>query len=450
MIKILNITIISLLLLVINFKSVAQNERSFSLKEAQIYALEHNYDVINALTDIEIARKKVSETISTGLPQVTGQVSYNNYLEIPTQLIPGEFFGGSPGEFEEVKFGTQHNATWSAGVNQMIFNGQYLVGLQASRAYLSLSETSFEKSQIEIKDLIAKAYYPIIILQENKKVFDSTLISLDKMLYETREYHNAGFLEDTDVDQLELLISDMKTTLTNIDNQLEISINTLKYLMGLRADDDIVLTEKLEDLMTSVNREFLMNSPFDVNNHIDYKILKNQGEIANLNLKLQRSEYYPMINAYYNYSQNAMRDQFNFLSSGDKWYPTQIFGVQMDVPIFSSGNRKYKVQQAKLEIEKLRVEQNKLQQGLSLRVTTVKSEFNNAYLIYLNKQMGLKNSERIYKKTEVKYREGISTSLELSQTYNQYLNTQIDFLGSTMDLLSKKSELEKELTKVNY
>lgn len=450
MIKFLKVNFVIILLLFLNLHSEAQEINSFTLKEAQIYALEHNYDVINALTDIDIARKRVKETIATGLPQVSGQVTYNNYLEIPTSLIPGEFFGLPAGEYAEVKFGTQHNASWSAGVNQMIFNGQYVVGLQASQAFLSLSETSYEKSQIEIKDMIAKAYYPVIILQENKVVFDSTLQSLDKMLYETREYFNAGFLEDTDVDQLELLISDMKTTLTNIENQLEISINTLKYLMGLKADENVVFTEKLDDLMAAVNRQFLLDNPFDVNNHIDYKMLLNQGEIANLKLKLQQAEYYPMINAFYNYSQNAQRNSFDFFTSNGNWYPTQIVGLQLDVPIFSSGNRKYKVQQAKLEIEKLKVEQEKLQQGLSLRVKTVKSEFNNAYLVYMNKQMGLKNSERIYKKTEIKYREGLSTSLNLSQTYNQYLTTQIDFLTATMNLLSKKSELEKELTKVNY
>ncbi|MCF8368220.1 MAG: TolC family protein [Bacteroidales bacterium] len=427
----------------------AQDVKEFSLREAQIYALEHNYDVINALTDIEIAKKKVKETIATGLPQISGQISYNDYLEIPTQLIPGEFFQ-SPNEFEEIKFGTQHNATWSAGINQMIFNGQYLVGLQASQAYLSLSETSYEKTEIEIKDVIAKAYYPVIILQENKVVFDSTLSSMEKMLYETREYYKAGFIEDTDVDQLELLISDMRTTIANIDNQMQIARNTFKYLMGIKANEEIRITDNLDQLIAEVDREFLLNSPFDHNSHIDYKILKNQEAIAYLNLKLNRSEYYPMINAFYNYSENAMRNKFDFFTSGSKWYPTQILGFQMDIPIFSSGYRKYKVQQAKLEIEKIKVQEDQLKQGLSLKVRTAKSEFSNSYLIYRNKELALTNSERIYQKTEIKYREGISTSLELSQTYNQYLTAQIDFLSATLDLLSKKSELEKELTKVNF
>lgn len=446
----LKITGVILLMMAIIPSIRAQESFSFSLREAQVYALENNYDVRNAITDIEIARAKVRETIATGLPQVSGSVGYTNYLEIPTQLIPGEFFGLPEGEFAEVQFGTQHNATWSADVNQMIFNGQYIVGLQASRAYLSLSETSYEKSEIEIKDMIAKAYYPVIILQENRAVFDSTLQSLDKMLYETREYYNAGFVEETDVDQLELLKSDMEVTLTNIENQLEIARNTFKYLMGIDAESEVILTDKIDDLMGSLEREALIRKPFDYNNHIDFKMLQNQKAIAELQIKLNRSEYYPNLNAFYSYSQNAMRNEFNFFSSGEDWYPTQILGVQMSIPIWSSGYRRHKVQQSKLEMVKLQVQEEQLVQGLSLQVRTVRVEFNNAYLIYKNKELALENSQKIYQKTETKYREGLSTSLELQQTYNQYLSSQIDHLTSMLDLLTKKSDLEKELTVVEY
>ena len=432
-------------------EGTSQEVMEFSLREAQLYALEHNYDVVNALKDIEIARERVDETISTGLPQVSGSVNYSNYLEIPTQLIPAEFFpGGERGEFVAVQFGTQHNATLSAEVTQMIFNGQYIVGLQASQAYLSLSQTNFEKSQIEIKNMIATAYYPVIILQENQVIFDSTLATLDKMLYETREYYQAGFVEDTDVDQLELLKSDMQTTLTNIDNQLEIARNTLKYLMGLKADQQIVLTDKVDDLMQEVDREFLMQSTFDYNNHIDFRLLERQKELADLQVKLGKTEYYPMINAFYNYSENAMRNKFNFFASDQNWFTSQLIGLQMDIPIWSSGNRRHKVQQKKLELEKIKVQEEQLKQGLSLRVRTVRSEFNNAYLTYRNREMALENAERIYDKTQVKYREGISTSLELSQTYNQYLSSEIDKLTALQNLLMKKAELEKELTKVEY
>lgn len=447
--RIKNILLIGLSLFLASNINYAQEVKKFSLKEAQQYALEHNYDVINAGTDVEIARKRVKENLAIGLPQVNANASYNNYLELPTTIIPGDMFG-TPGEDIEIQFGNQHNAAWEANLSQLIFSGQYIVGVMASKAYVGLIETNYQKSEIEIKDAIAKAYYPVIILRENKKVFDSTLTSLNKMLYETEEYYKSGFVEDTDVDQLKLLISDMQTTITNINNQLEIASNLLKYQLGIRADENIELTEKLDDILGEVNREYMMNTSFNFNNHIDYKLLKDQEKMAVLQLKLKKSEYLPTLSGFYSYQQNAMRDKFTFFASDKKWYTNQMLGVELSVPIFSSGNRKYKVQQAKLEIDKIKVIDNQLQQGLSLRVRTVKSEFNNAYLIYLNKKMSLSNAEKIYQKTEIKYREGIATSLELSQTYNQYLTIQIDYLTSILDLLNKKSDLEKELTKARY
>ncbi len=443
------VLITGIILLYLIGSSSAQEIKSFTLKEAQQYAIENNYDVINAGTDVEIARKKVKENLAIGLPQVNASAGYSNYFELPTSLIPAEFMGGNPGEFAELQFGTQHNATWNASISQLLFSGQYIVALMATKAFVDLNETNYQKSEIEIKDIIARSYYPVIILKENKKVFDSTLISLSKMLYETEEYYNAGFLEDTDVDQLKLLIADMQTTITNIDNQLKIAYNMLKYQLGMRADDEIKITDNLDNLLAEVDKEILLNSTFDYNNHIDYKLFKNQEKMALLQLQLDKSEYYPTLSGFYQFQQDAMRNDFNFFNN-EKWYTNQMLGIQLEVPIWSSGNRKYKVQQSKLEMEKLKVRDNQLQQGLSLKVSTVKSEFNNAYLIYLNRKMAVSNAEKIYQKTEIKYREGIANSLDLSQTYNQYLTNQIEYLTSILALLNKKSELEKELTKVSY
>ena len=419
----------SIFFLLLSSISVGQEFRKFSLKEAQLYALENNYDVKNASTDVLIAEKKVKENIAIGFPQVNASAGYTNFLELPTSLIPAEFFGGEQGEFAEIQFGTQHNTTWNASLNQLIFSGEYIVGLMASKAYVGLIESNLEKNEIEIKDAIARAYYPIIILKENKKMFDSTLISLNKMLYETEEYYKSGFVEDTDVDQLRLLIADMETTITNIDNQLEITNNMLKYLMGVNANEEIEVTDKLQDLLAEVNRDFLLNASFDYNNHIDYKMLKDQEKMALLQLKLKKSEYMPTLSGFYSYQQDAMRDNFTFFASDQKWFTNQLFGIQLDVPVFSSGNRKYKVQQAKLEMEKIKVMDDQLKQGLSLKIRTVKAEFNNSYLIYTNRKMSVTNAKKIYQKTEIKYREGLSTSLELSQTYNQYLTNQIEYLA---------------------
>lgn len=429
------------------FRVISQEVKSFSLKEAQQYAVEYNYDIQNVRTDVEIAKKTVKENTAIGLPQVDANIGYNNNLKLRTTLLPGEMFN-RPGEEIPVQFGTQHTADFAASVSQLLFSGRYIVGLMTAKAFVDLRSDNVIKSEIEIKNAIAKAYYPVIILQENKKVFDSTLVTLKNMQKETEAYYKSGFLEDTDVDQLDLMISDIEATITNLDNRLNIARNWLKYQMGVNADVEIVVTDKLDDILSEVNSEYLINSQFNIHNHIDYKLLKDQEKLSGLQLRLQKTEYMPTLSAFYSYQQSAMRNEFDFLNFDKEWYESQILGVQLQIPIFSSGNRHYKVQKAKLEMDKLAVQDMKLQQGLKLKVETARSEFNNAYLIYLNKKKSVQQAQKIYRKTEIKYKSGMSSSLDLSQTYNQYLTSQIQYLTAILDLLNKKADLEKILTKV--
>jgi outer membrane protein TolC len=428
---------------------ISQEVKKFSLKEAQQYAIENNYRIKNAKTDIEIARQRVKENTAIGFPQVSGSASYNDFLELPTQLIPGEFFGLPAGEFAEIQFGTQHNATWSVSVSQLLFSGQYLVGLQAAHAYQVLTQSVFQKNEIEIRDAVTKSYYPILVFKNMRNYFDSTLTSLRKSLYETEELYKNGFIEDTDVDQLKLLIADLETNLANMDNQLELGYNGLKFLLGMKASDQVELTESLEGLLSLIDSAFMTASKFDHNDHIDYRLLKKTEQLTYLQMKLGKSAYLPTLRAFYSYQNNAMRDEFDFFNFDKTWYPTQILGVQLDVPIWSSGMRKYKVNQSKLELDKIRVQDTELQQKLNLDLETGQNAFNNAYLIYLNRSKNKDLALKIHQKTEMKYKEGLSSSFDLSQSYNQYLSAEVNYLLAVLDLLIKKSDLDKLLTKAS-
>ncbi len=270
----------------------AQEVKKFSLKDAQQYAIDNNYQIKNAKTDIEIAKQRVKENTAIGLPQINASASYSYFMDIPTTLIPDfltpaiyavneNLFELTPAvplsdepQYFEASFGSPHNATWGATISQLIFSGQYLVGLRAAKAYETLTQSTYLKNEIEIRDAVAKAYYPVIIIKENKNYLDSTLISMKKMLYETEEYFNNGFVEDTDVDQLKLMIADLETALAYLDNRLELANNMLKFMLGLKTEDQIEATETLDGFLTSVNNEFLVNSKFDFNNNIDYNLLK--------------------------------------------------------------------------------------------------------------------------------------------------------------------------------
>lgn len=421
----------------------------FSLEEARAFAKENNYDVINALKDIESAREKVKETTAIGLPQVSGSVAYNDFIDIPTQLIPAEFLDPTnpdlAGTFFPVKFGTKYNMSASASASMLLFSGEYIVGLQASRVFVDYSQKQYEKMVLQLDKSVAESYYMVLVAERNKVIIDSTLVSLLDIQKANEALYENGFIEDTDVDQINLLISDLQATAINIENNLSISKNLLKFTMGLKLENEIVLTDKLDDLLNQVDQEVLYQAPFDYRKNIDYKILLNQQDLANLDLKRYKSQYLPSLYTYFNFQENAYRQDWNFFKSGEDWYKTTIWGVQLDVPIFQSGARSAKVAQAKIQLDQLEVIDQKLKSGLEIQVSTLRNNFLNSWKVYQNKQQSLDLSLRIYRKTKQKLLEGVSSSIELQQNYNQYLNSESDFVMSILDLLSKKLELEELL-----
>jgi len=450
--------ITTIVLLFVSIAGYGQEVMQFSLEEAQAYAVENNYDIQNATTEIEIARKKVKETTAIGLPQINAGASYNDFIDIPTQLIPGEFFGGEPGSFIPVQFGTKYNMSLNAQANQLLFSGEYIVGLQASKTFVKTSQRQQEKVLIDLEQKVAESYYLVLIAGRNKVIIDSTLVTLKEIQQANQGLYENGFIEETDVDQVELLITDLEATLLDIINNYQVSKNLLKFQMGLQLENKIELTDKLDDLMTRLDQEVLFAANFDYTKNIDYKILENQQDLAFLNLKRNKSLYLPSLYAFFSFSKTAQRNSWNFMQSdGDwrlleedqGWYNTTLWGIQLDIPIWSSGSRSAKVQQAKLQIDQLEVVGKQVKTGLEIEFSTRQNSFLNAWKVYQNKKNGLDLSWKIYQKTKEKQLEGVSSSIELQQNYNQYLNSEGDYVLSMLDLLQAKLNLERLLTETN-
>jgi outer membrane protein TolC len=459
------IRLILFIIAVVSARNLAfsQEKTSFTLDEAIAFALQNNHDVINAQTDIEIARKKINETTAIGLPQINGKLSNTNYLNIPTTLMPDFIspavhavnendFGLTPinplGDptFFPVQFGTKHNASVELSVAQLIFNGSYIVGLQAARAYLEQSKVQLIKSNIDTKEQVSKAYFLVLTTEQNKIVLDSTLSSLRNMAAETAEIYKQGFIEELDVDQLNLMVKDLEATLVYVNNQIIISRSYLKLLMGYDINQNIELSDKMTNLLGDFSDASLVMSSFDFNKHIDYKILQNQKELSSLALKNERATYLPSIAGFFTAQSNAMRDKYNFFSNSEPWFPSTLWGFQIDIPIFSSGSRSSKVQQAKLNLQKIQVLDEQLQEGLSIEEKNTKTNFANALLILDNKKTSLELAKRIYQNTSMKFSEGISSNMELLQAYNQYLAAESDHNNSILELVNAKIALEKLFT----
>lgn len=424
---------------------VGKSQQQFSLAEARAYALEHNYQAKNATYEVELARRKVKETIAIGLPQVSGSVSYNNYIEQPVQLVPAEFFGGNPGEFQEVVFATEQNATADLTARQLLFDGSYIVGLQATKAFVELSNNQKRLTELEVIEAVSNAYQMVLVANENVALLEQSLQQLKKLWKETEAMYESGFVEESDVDQLAINYKNVENSFNNAQVQAEVSLKMLKFQLGLPFNREIVLTDEIDDLALLQSDQGFFETTFDVMQNANYKLAATNLSLQGLNLKKEKSAFLPQLSMFATHQQNAFANDFNFLSSDAQWFPTTLVGVSLNVPIFSSGMRMQKVSQAKIVMKQAEQTLKQARQGAELELLNAKAEYNNALAQYRNEKSSLALAEKIKQKTAIKYQEGIASSFELTQAETQYLNTQGQYIQATFNLLSSKTRLDKAL-----
>ncbi len=420
---------------------------SFSLKEAQDYAYANNYDLKNSAYDVQIAKKLVKQNTAIGLPQVDGGIDYMDYLALPTSLIPGEFIG-KPGTTFPIQFGSEYNATLRAKLTQLVYSGQYLVGLQTAKAFLETAKQKMVKDKMDVKDLVSEAYIGLLIIEESTKILDSTYKTVNQMVEDGKAILKQGLIEDIDVDQMELNRSNLEATLITTKSQRLIAYNYLKFLLGINGSQDIALTDNLTFFLNNVDQDILINQQFDYVRNIDYAILKKQEYLTLMQYKLSKTAYQPTLAGFFGIQGNAQRNDWSFFNDHYPWYKTVNWGLTLSIPIWSSGSRKYSVDQARLNVEKMKVIDEKVRVQLQLQVETSKKDFNNSYLVFSNKKKGLDIAGRIYEKTFSKYKQGVSSTTDLNQKYNQFLLSESDYIQSLFDLLKNRIRLAKLLEKV--
>lgn len=425
--------------------SYAQEEKkqfSFSLDEAINYALENNYTAINSTKDIEKAKKKKWETTTIGLPQIEANLGYQNNFVIQKSIVPAEFFGGNSGEFIEVAFGTKHNVNASATLSQLIFDGSYLVGLQSAKVYLEISQNAKEKTDLEIRSVVINAYGNVLLARESIKILEQNKTSLEKTLFETQEIFKNGLIEEENVEQLQITLSQVKNMLSNSSRREEIALNMLKLVLGIEIQNEVTLTDNLDDL-TSQNITLENSQEFSVENNIDYKIGKNKEESNRLLLKLEKSKALPSLGANLNFGYNAFNDKFEFLNNDQRWLNYSNLGIGLKVPIFSSLGRSARTQQAKITYEQAKTELKETEQMLLLQFEQAKSDYEFSIEEYQNLKSNLKLAERIEQKQQIKFKEGLSSSFEYTEAQRQLYSAQQSFLQSMINVINKKTNLDK-------
>lgn len=420
----------------------AQGDSSgFTLIQAQEYALKNAFAVKSVKYDAEVANNTTQELIGIGLPQVNGTASYLYNIYAPYAIIPAGSFGPSD---VRVRFQQPHNLTLGVTASQLLFDGTWLVGLEASKSYEKLQNKNIEKSEIETKDDIAQSYYLAVVAGESLKILQSSRDALSKTLKESEAFYDAGFIEKQDIDQLKLALNDINIQISYAEEQSRFTKDLLKFQMGYPLQKEITLTEDAQSLM-SLDSNSLLNAPFNVQENIDVELAQSGLMMQQLNLKSKKAAYLPNLVAAWTIQTQAQRSEFNFFDTKEPYLYGNFLAFQLNVPILSGGQRKYATKKAEVEVRRLTDMKTLAEQSAELAYRNAKMELDNAMKVFDSSKESLQLSEDIYKTAEIKFKEGIGTSMDLTQRNTQVLQSQGAYIQAMLKLLQAKNNLAKAL-----
>ena len=438
-------TILLLIIILCTFHVNAQESISLSLDQAIDYALKNSYASINATRDIDAAKLKRWETTTMGLPQISATIDYQNWIKQQVSLIPAEFFGGNAGEFAEVSFGTKHNMNATATLNQLIFDGSYLVGLQSAKTYLKISENAKEKTDLGIREAVINAYGNVLLSEESVLILEKNIATLQKNLDETNEIYKNGLAEEESVEQLQITLASVKSQLSKTKNLKNIAYKMLNITLGTEINTALTLTDNLNKLAQENLDLELLSNDLSVENHIDFKIAKNNERANELLVKLEQSKALPSLSSFLNFGYAGYGQEFDFTKKDQKWFDSSLLGVSLNIPIFSSLARSSRTQQAKIELDKAKTNLTETEQKLQLQVASAKTEYKFSVEEFETSKQNLELAERIEKKQQIKFFEGLSTSFELSEAQRQLYAMQQNYLQNMLQLIANKAALDNAL-----
>lgn len=437
-----------LVLITLLFSSLGHAQEksyAFTLEDAINYAMTNSYAIRLADLDIDAAEKKKWETTAIGLPQIDADGTYSNFLKQGVTLIPSEIFGGPPGEFEEVVFGTKQNLTGTVTLNQLLFDGSYLIGLQAAETYLKISSLSKDKTNQTVREAVISAYGQVLISKENIRILENNRALLQKNLDETKIIFQNGMTEEQDVEQQQITLSNIENELNKAIRLESIAEQMFNLSLGIPIDSEVQFLDTIENIGLKSSDLALLSQDFDLKNHIDYKIADNVVTTNELMVKYEKSRALPTLNAFLNYSVFANNDNNIFFENNGEWFDSSLLGVNLKIPIFSSMGRSARTQQAKIGLIQSQITLDETSQKLKLQVDTARNKYQFALDHYQTSKENLVLAESIARKEQIKFFEGLSSSFNLTNSQNQLFNSQQNYLQSILNIIQSKVALENAL-----
>ncbi|MFM2201171.1 MAG: hypothetical protein RL040_371 [Bacteroidota bacterium] len=423
-------------------ETIAQTQQ-LSLVQAQEYALKNAFQVKNAQHDKTSADLTSDELLGIGLPQLNGSVQYQNFINLPTSIIPGDFFG-APGQDVKVQFGVPHQMTAGLSASQLLFDGTWLVGLQASKAYAELQRKNIQKSEIDIRAKTAEAYSTALTTQANLTVLRDMLATMKKLLNDTEAMQREGFSEQQDVDQLMLSVNELIIQIGYTEQYVSITKDLLKFTIGMPLITEIELTDTWESLTANVGEDVLSFNPSTT---IDVQLAENGLLMQQLNVKSKKAALMPNLAAFYNVQTQGLRDEFDYFDTSLPWFPIQLWGIQLNVPILSGGSKSKTIKKTEVEVRRMTDMVSMTKEAVQLEYNTATTELSFSKKRMTQAKANLELAKSILKTEETKYREGLSNSFNITQRNQQLINAQSAYINAAIAFMNAQTKLNKVLNK---
>ena len=444
---------IKLLLIIFSVSGIAQKaDLSFSLIQAIEYAQQNNATLKAADLQIKAAEEKKWETISIGLPKVDATIGYNNWIKQQVSLIPAAAFDNTQSIINVVnnyfdanqinnnvsqaeglipiRFGTKQSMDANLSLRQLIFDGSYFVGLKSVQIYVDIEEGLRNKTSVELKKSTTEAYGNVLLAKESIRIIKGNIEILKSTIKEVQKLYENGLTEEENLEQLQITLAILESSLKNNIIQEKGALQLLNLILGIDINKPIILSDDFEELIkNNLDLSIILNNN-NIKKSADYLIRENDKVSKELLILYEKSKLLPKINAFLNSGYSGYSDTFNFTNKSQKWYGSTIFGLKMDIPIFSSAEHLSKINRAKIDLEKSILLLDEFEKKLSIQVNIAKGNYQFAVEEYFNQKRNLALAERIENKNKIKFIEGLSSSFELKEAQSQLYNSQQNYLMS--------------------
>ena len=418
---------------------------AFSLKQALDYAQNHQVSILNARIDEDIAKNTIKQTIGIGLPQLSGNANFQDFIVLPTSLLPGDFFG-MPGTQVPVQFGVKYQSLVGLDLNQLLFDGSYLVGLQASKTFRELSSKNLTRTRIETAVAVTKAYYSVLVSNEQLNLIDANLDRLRKSLSDTEALFKNGFVEKIDLDRLTVFKNNLETERENVIRLLALNVNLLKFQMGMTVNSRLTLTDSINNLQA--DQAVVARDSSAYRNRIEYSLLETQKKLNEFDLKRYKSQFLPSLSAFGNTSQSFQSNNFSELFSSN--FPSTIIGLRLSVPIISGGIKLSQVRNAKLVLLKTQNDLVNLQNGINLEVEQAQTTYANSLKSLDNQKRNMDLAQEVLRVSKIKYEQGVGSSIEVTSAETSLKEAQNNYINALYDLMINRVNVEKASGRITY